>query len=216
MKKSLENLKNIPPEISALIAEIHANYQEIISDKDKTILENEKNISANKEIICEKEKQIESLEYRLKLALLARYASRSEKLSAEDRQICLFDEPQTLPESKNKEIEQAEEEISVASYQRKKTGRRPLPAHFPRIQHIYDISDEDKICHCGHELKCIGEEKSEQLEIIQPKAHVIENIRLKYACKHCEETIKIAALPLHVIPKSIATPGLLAHVLVSK
>lgn len=61
-----------------------------------------------------------------------------------------------------------------------------------------------------------GEEKSEQLEIIKPKVQVIENIRLKYACKHCEETIKTAELPLQVIPKSIATPGLLAHVLVSK
>ena len=223
MNKSAENLENIPPEIAALIADLHASYQEIISDKDKIILENEENIAANNEIISAKEKQIESkekqielLDFRLRLALLARYASRTEKPSAEDKQASLFDEAQGLPGSQAQEIEQIEEEISIASYQRKKSGRRPLPAHFPRIQHIHDLSAEDKICPCGHEMKHIGEEKSEQLEIIQPKVQVIETIRLKYACKHCEETIKTAELPLHVIPKSIATPGLLAHIIVSK
>lgn len=209
MKKSTENLKNLPPEIIALIADVHANYQEII-------LANEKVIAEKDQRIVEKEQQIESLEYRLQLVLQARYVSRTEKLSPEDKQASLFDEPQALSELQQKEIAQAEQEINVASYQRKKSGRRPLPSHLPRIQHIHDLKEEGKICHCGHELKCIGEEKSEQLEIIKPKMQVIQNIRLKYACKHCEETIKTAELPLQVIPKSIATPGLLAHVLVSK
>jgi len=44
----------------------------------------------------------------------------------------------------------------------------------------------------------------------------IEHVRYKYACRHCEEGIKISALPKFPIPKSIATPGLLSHVIVSK
>ena len=51
---------------------------------------------------------------------------------------------------------------------------------------------------------------------------MIRHIRPKYACKHCEgvdddgPTVKIAPVPLQLIPKSIATEGLLAHIAVAK
>jgi hypothetical protein len=45
---------------------------------------------------------------------------------------------------------------------------------------------------------------------------VLQHVRLKYACKDCEETITTAALPPQPIPKSNASPGLLAHVTVAK
>ena len=38
----------------------------------------------------------------------------------------------------------------------------------------------------------------------------------EYACKACEETIQTAALPAQPIPKSNASPGLLAHIAVAK
>jgi transposase len=67
----------------------------------------------------------------------------------------------------------------------------------------------------------IGEEVSEKLEIIPQKLKVIRHIRPKYACKNCdgaegEEAVKIAPPPEQIIPKSIATPGLLAYVMISK
>lgn len=53
------------------------------------------------------------------------------------------------------------------------------------------------------------------------KIKVIRYIRPKYACRKCEGTdseqaVKIAPVPPQIIPKSIAPPGLLAYVLVSK
>lgn len=167
MNKSTENLKNLPPEIAALIADLHANYQEIICNHKKVIIKKEEIISANdkviaekEQMIAEKEQQIESLEYRLQLALQARYASRTEKQTEGDKQSSLFDETQDLSESQQKEIAQSEGEISIASYQRKKLGRRPLPAHLPRIARIHDLKEEEKICQCGHELKCMGKKKA--------------------------------------------------------
>ena len=47
-------------------------------------------------------------------------------------------------------------------------------------------------------------------------------LRYKYACKNCEgvdddgPTVSIARMPEQIIPKSIATPGLLAHILTAK
>jgi transposase len=61
----------------------------------------------------------------------------------------------------------------------------------------------------------MGEELSEQLDIIPAKIQVLQHIKYKYTCKRCE-IIKTAKGPRSPIPKSIATPGLLAHVMVSK
>ena len=68
----------------------------------------------------------------------------------------------------------------------------------------------------------IGEEISEQLDYIPARMQVIRNIRYKYACKNCEgvedngPAVSIARMPDQIIPKSIATPGLIAHVLTAK
>ena len=72
------------------------------------------------------------------------------------------------------------------------------------------------------ELSRIGEETCEKLDYIPAKVQVIRHIRPKYACKHCEgveddgPTVRIAPVPVQLIPKSIATEGLLAHIAVSK
>ncbi len=72
--------------------------------------------------------------------------------------------------------------------------------------------------HCDHDgrsLSEIGEVISEQLDIIPAKIQVIRHIRKKYACS-CGQCIKTAPLPAQPIPKSMASPGLLAHIAVSK
>ena len=45
---------------------------------------------------------------------------------------------------------------------------------------------------------------------------MIQHIRPKYACKPCQENVKIAAMPALLLPKSIATPELVAHTIISK
>ncbi|MBU0544223.1 MAG: IS66 family transposase [Proteobacteria bacterium] len=115
-----------------------------------------------------------------------------------------------------------EDEIHVPAHTRKKSGRKPLPEELPRVEVIHDIPEAEKTCQCGNELSRIGEEVSEQLDIIPAKVQVIRNIRPKYACRQCDgiegetATVKIAPVPLQIIPKSIASPGLLAYILTGK
>lgn len=45
---------------------------------------------------------------------------------------------------------------------------------------------------------------------------MIRHVRYKYGCKGCEETVKLAPLPPQPLPKSIASAGLLSHILISK
>jgi transposase len=103
-------------------------------------------------------------------------------------------------------------------------GRRKLPFDLPRRRMIHDLPEEEKPCPCCGKIRdVIGEETSEQIEFEPAKLTVIEHVRLKYACRACEEAaaedgpqIATAEKPLAPIEKGLAAPGLLAYVIVSK
>ncbi|MCK5851282.1 MAG: IS66 family transposase [Kiritimatiellae bacterium] len=193
------------------------------------------NIPELKTIICDfaetqtrYEKTQQHLEFEIKLlkeqiAILNHrlFGRKSEKRSGnQECQPTLFDEVE-LTSSKDKHTE-PEEEIEVPAHRRLKPGRKPLPKDLPRIDKIHDLSEEEKICACGCVKSRIGEEVSVQLDIIPQKMRVIRNIRPKYVCKNCEgveadePAVSIAPMPDQILPKSIATAGLISHIIVSK
>lgn len=96
--------------------------------------------------------------------------------------------------------------------QRKK-GRKPLPAHLPREQHVLDLAHQ--VCDCGHDLHRIGEERSETLDYVPASFVVRETVRIKYACRGCEK-VHVAELPKRPIRKGRPEPGLIAQVLIAK
>ena len=192
-------------EIKAKILEVESKNVELENNK----LEIQEQITKNKQQNIE----IEVLRHKLQAQLIARFASKSEK---NKYQIDLFDEAVLPLQPELNDIEKVDEEITIASYTRKKTGRKPLPKDLPREQIIHDLPVAEQICACGCNLHKIGEDKSEQIEWIPAQVKVIEHIRIKYACKSCTEGVKTAALPKMPIPKSIATPGLLSEIIISK
>lgn len=98
-----------------------------------------------------------------------------------------------------------------------KGGRRPLPAHLPRLEVIHTLDESQRICpNDGSVLTQIGSEVSEQLEFIPATLRVIRHVRMKYACQECESTVVRAALPPSLLPKSQASPSLLAQIAISK
>jgi transposase len=90
------------------------------------------------------------------------------------------------------------------------------------VEVVLDIPEEQKLCGCGAHKSRIGEETAERLDIIPAKIQVIREIRPKYACRSCEgvedngPTVVIAPPAPHIIPKGIATAGLLAFVITGK
>lgn len=92
--------------------------------------------------------------------------------------------------------------------------RQVFPDNLPRetIHHL----PEDRACpDCGGRLKPLGEDVAEMLEYIPASFKVVRHVRPKLACAACDH-IAQAAAPSRPIPRSIAGPALLAHVLVSK
>ncbi len=172
-----------------------------------SFIEKEERYKAEIRILKE---QINSLQDKL-------YGRKTEKIHIDDRQLYLFDTPAPEPPA-----EEDSKEITVEPHQRKKRGRKPIPVHLPRVEVEHDLTDEEKQCECGCQKERIGKEESEQLDIIPARMQVIRNIRYKYACKNCEgvdddgPTVTIASMPEQIIPKGIATPGLIAHILTAK
>lgn len=113
------------------------------------------------------------------------------------------------------ELPQEDNTITV-TYKRNKPKRSSLPADLPREVIEHDVPEQEKHCACGCMKQRIGEEVTEQLEIIPAQLKVIAHVRPKYACNRCDEGVSIAAMPKLFLPKSMATPSLVAHTLVSK
>jgi transposase len=81
----------------------------------------------------------------------------------------------------------------------------------------HPLKPEEKVCtQCGEKKTRIGEEVSEQLEYVPSSIFILEHVREKYACKHCQEEVVIAPKPAQPIEKGLPGPGLLAHVITSK
>jgi transposase len=68
---------------------------------------------------------------------------------------------------------------------------------------------------CGGAIHKIGETVSEMLDYVPARLRVLRIRRPKYGCRACG-TIHQAPAPERPIAKGLASPGLLAHVLVSK
>jgi transposase len=75
---------------------------------------------------------------------------------------------------------------------------------------------EELICGCGCQLEEIGEDISEQLDIIPARVQVIQHVRKKYARKNCEETIKSAPRPNTLLPKAIASANTMVYIITTK
>ena len=163
--------------------------------------------------------QIELLKHKVFGKSSERHTSQEEELQGR-----LFDIPE-VEEPEDEDVSEDasdDDEILVPEHKRAKPGRKPLPAHLPRVDVVHDIPEEEKVCPCGCQLTCIGADESERLCHKPAEVYVELHKRLKYACRECEgteddgPTVKISPLVPTLIPKSIATPSLLAYILVSK
>jgi transposase len=170
--------------------------------------------------------QYQQLKEEYELLLLKRFCRSAEQLLKDKKQLFLFAEAwlAATNEAENTAAgEAAGETQKIQSYTRNKAGRKPIAEHIPRRPHIIDIPESEKQCACGAKMTWIGEETSEKLHIIPPQFYVEQIIRPKYACLSCEgtededkPTVRIAPVPVSIIPKGIATPGLLSTIMISK
>lgn len=205
-------IRTSKPTVEDLMAQLAASAAEITA------------LKVEKEALTQR---VVKLEEELALALLHRFAPRSEKRT--DR---VFNEAeQVAAEDEARNDDGGEEDAGVELPDTglppadkpvaRKRGRKPLPENLPRERVEYDLPDDQKACPCCHDrMHRMGESVTEQLHI-EVKAKVLQNVRFKYACRHCDRTgintpVVTAPMPVQPLPGSIATASTLAFALVHK
>jgi transposase len=171
-------------------------------------------VHEQQQTIDEQAERLAFLEEWNRLLRSQRFGARSEK-RVSDEQGRLFNEAEVEASAG---VEDDTDAIAVPAHTRRKRGRKPLPDFLPVQEVLHDLPEEEKICahDPDHRLVEIGRETSDQLKFIPATVEILRHIRPKYACPTCKEGVKIAPMPKLPIPKSLATPSLLAHVATSK
>jgi len=107
------------------------------------------------------------------------------------------------------------EDRAVRRRGQRRRGRHPLPEHLET--ETVTIEPEEKFCPCcGKPLERIGEEVSEEIDMIPAKLIRRRTVRPKYACRCGDAGVRIAPLPPRLIPQSRLGLGLATYILLSR
>ncbi len=156
--------------------------------------------------------QIVDLKEQIKLLRQRLFGRKSEQtVDPQTPQLALFNEPESLAVPVTDE---SDEEVVAPTQCRDK--RKPLSADLPRIDVIHELPEHELSCACGCRKHVIGEETSEQLEIVPMQIRVIKHIRKVYVCRGYETASVTADKLAHLIEKSMASPSVLAMLLTTK
>ena len=155
-----------------------------------------------------------------KLTRLA-FGRRSERLHEVDRkQLGLFNEAEhDAPKAQVCELKPARQPPG-----RQGGGRRRPAREVQRIERLHDIPESERACPCcGKPRPKIGEDRSEEIEIIPAKAVVVVHVRPKYGpctCDAFDEEEDHAVIqeraPAKIAPGSLFSNRTIAHILTAK
>ena len=206
-------LPNSKKKLQALIASLREELQ----TRDQELQSQRQALASHEAQLKEQSALIEKLKFELARLKRWRFGQSTEGLSVE--QLALWEAEldgdiaalqarlDALEAGKNIPDRTAEEP-------KRQPKRRPLPDSLPRVEVLHDLTSKDCPT-CGQGLERIGEEVSEQLDIVPAKFFVRRHVRPKYCCRHCQ-CLHVASLPAQPIDKGIAAPGLISHVAVGK
>ena len=160
------------------------------------------------DVVESRDGEIERLQIIIKKLQRAQFGRRSERLDADQLALALEDLDGDIARIRESRPAIATEAAEAPS------RRKPLPDHLPREDVLLDVDSE--ICNrCGGALHTIGESVSEMLDWVPAQLRVVRISRPKYACRACNKVVQAPA-PERLIAGGLATPALLAQVLVSK
>lgn len=146
--------------------------------------------------IVDQKEQIELLRDRL----LGRKSEQT--VEPNTPQLALLNEPESEPMPL---VDNPDEEAVAPTPRRGK--RKPLSADLPRIEVILELPEHELTCACGCRKYAIGEETSEQLDIVPMQIRVIRHIRKVYGCRRCETAPITSDKPAQLMEKAWPAPA---------
>ncbi|WP_425436722.1 IS66 family transposase [Paenibacillus donghaensis] len=154
-------------------------------------------------------------EEQFRLAQQRRFGDSSEKTSAEQMELNLFNEAEVLA-SPEPEVETEQ----IAYERRKASGKREADLSKLPVEIVtYELPEGERICECcGGALHEMSTETRQEIVMVPAQVKVLRQVRLVYGCRTCEREGErtTAPMPRPVYPGSLASPSLLAHILYQK
>lgn len=192
--------------LKALLQELHGAHQAALN-------------AVKEQVTREAHDYIIRLVEQAKLARHRMFGSSSEQVSGQGR---LFDEAEVLAQSSSDADDIAPIPADEAASSDKKSkkaarGKRTaLPAGLERIDVVHEVQESERTCPCGTPMIEIGQDISEQLDIVPMQVRVLRHIRKRYACPDGASAPLTAAMPPQPLPKTNASINFLAMLLVLK
>jgi transposase len=169
-----------------------------------------------------KTQALNHMQHMLEQFILARhrmFGASSEQSANQGR---LFDEAEVLAADSTEAQDSAPLPPAAESSKDKPTGkpargkRAPLPPELKRVDVVHDVPAAERTCPCGTPMVEIGQDVSEQLDIVPMQVRVLRHIRKRYGCPGSAHAPVTAPLPPQPLPKSNASADFLAMLLVVK
>jgi transposase len=201
MSSSLAQLPDDPVALKAMVAELQAQ---------NTVL------SATVRVF---EQHIANLQLRIAKLKRQAFGKASEKIAREIEQLelaledLLIAQAEASPAAMDEDDEVPEPAKPAATPARAPRRRPRVSADTPRERR--ELDPGTTCPDCGGQLRLVGEDVSEMLDMILAQLKVIEIARTKKSCRACDKMVQVPA-PSRPIPGSMATASLLAYILVSK
>jgi transposase len=198
----------LPDDVTALQAIIAKQAAELA--EQTAALKDAKNQLKARDVV------IEQLQLNLDKLKRSQFGQSSEKLQRQIDQLelALEDLQTDRAAEKTDESNNTDDQAETGDKKdKKKRGRKKLPAHLPRERSVLDPGDSCP--DCGGELRLLGEDINELLDFVSARLKVLQIARLKKSCRRCEKIVQEPA-PSTPIQRGMAGAGLLSQILVSK
>jgi transposase len=146
----------------------------------------------------------------------SRFGPSSERTDIDFRQLSIFGETEAAPPPAS--------ETEEITYKRKKQkGKREADlSGLPTERIDYELSEPERICpECGETMRDVGVDVRREIKLIPAKVVAVEHAVHAYACRNCEKNgvstpFAKAETPAALIPGSLASPSLVAHIVTQK
>ncbi|MBS1168240.1 MAG: transposase [Proteobacteria bacterium] len=161
------------------------------------------------------ESLVDTLKTRIERLRKQKFGRSSEKIEREidQLQLALEDLEVSVAVSKERTETKASSATSREKIEQRHRGAPRISPQAPRERIVYDPGE--RCPKCGGELRLIGEDVAEIVEYVKAQLKVLELTRPKKSCRVCGTVVQVPA-PTRAIDRSVAGPGLIAHILVSK
>ncbi|KAG0279405.1 hypothetical protein BGZ97_009578, partial [Linnemannia gamsii] len=157
----------LPTDVAALTALLYRQqqaYEACQMEARNAISQARDEISQAHNEISQARDQIRRLIEQIILARRRQFGPSSEQMSGQGR---LFDEAEVLAEATTEAEDIAPQAPKSEGREKPARGKRgPLPAELKRVEIVHEVPEAERTCACGTPMVIIGQDVSEQLDIV--------------------------------------------------